>query len=181
MNNNEQKLFEFHFKMDVKMKEELRRLDLYKQEGSISQLVVKIFSLLSPHLEKEHFTGKQRMSKYELVNDDRKISRESVHVYFPDSLYRRLKAIHHDLNFYSIAQLVRMMLRMFLDWMKKYGNILVKAFLYMVKWWEERNEEKKYIYKPIRQLLHFIYQKPVRSRFLTIYDDGFYPVDTLRL
>ena len=37
----------FHFKMDSEMKNNLRSLDLYKKEGNLSKLIVKILYLLA--------------------------------------------------------------------------------------------------------------------------------------
>lgn len=181
MNLRGQRLFEFHFKMDSEMKDALKDLDLYKKVRSLSQLIVKILSLLSPCLEKVHLSRKQRMSRYELVNNNREIRRESVHVYLPHSLYRQLKAMHHDLNFYSIAQLLRMMVRLFLCLVKVNGNIVIKMLMDLLRQWEEKNEMNKHTRKSIRQLLHFIYQKPGISCFLNLYDNKFSPVDILRL
>jgi hypothetical protein len=181
MDRNGDRLFEFHFKMDVDMRDELLGLDLCKQVGSFSQVIVKVLKLLSPFLEREHLLRKQRMSRYELVNSDRKIRRKSVHVYLPESRYRQLKAMHHDLNFFSIAQLLRRMLRLFLDLVKLHGNKIIKQLMDLLRLWEEKKERRKHTLKSIRQLLHFIYQKPDISRFINIYDYKYSPVDIYRL
>ncbi|MBN2443927.1 MAG: hypothetical protein JXJ04_21370, partial [Spirochaetales bacterium] len=109
------KFHDFHFILDKKMEEELKHLKMYTLKRNLSGVIVKILSIIAPGLEKEHFIGKQRWSKYKYVNDDIGIKRKSTHVYLPFALYKRLKLIHQDLNFYSIAQLLRFFLGLFLD------------------------------------------------------------------
>jgi hypothetical protein len=144
-------------------------------------VIVKILSLLSPFLERVHMLRKQRMSRYELVNSNREMKRRSVHVYLPESRYRQLKLMHQDLNFYSIAQILRMMLRLFLSLIKNYGNIVIRRLKDLLSMWKLKRVERKYKLKSIRQLLHFIYQKSTISKFLTIYDYKFSPIDIYRL
>ena len=81
-------LYIYHFKMDLKMKNELKNLDLFKQAGNFSRLIVEILTVLAPLLENEHFFGKQMGSKYKFIHDDPEIKRVSTHVYMPDCLYR---------------------------------------------------------------------------------------------
>ena len=174
-------IYVFHFKMDLEMKNKLLNLVMYKREGSFSKLIVKIFSLLSPCLEREHLLNKQRKSRYERVNDDLKINRESVYVYFPDFLYRQLKAMHNDLNFYSIAQLLRGMLRFFLGLVRCYGERVIEDLKYKFRKWKTKNYKRRYKVKSIPQLLHFIYQKADVRRFLHLYDHKFSLIGIYRL
>ena len=174
------KLYEFHFKIDMKMEEELIRLELYKKLRSFSQVIVNILEILCPRLENELLGGKERYSCYQLVNNDIKIERKSVHIYLPYFLYRKLKLMHHDLNFYSIAQLLRWILKFFLDLLKQYGEKVIKKLKKLQKQWQEKRIARRYKIKPVRQLLHFIYQKPAISRFLTIYSNKYCPISIYR-
>jgi hypothetical protein len=181
MNNSNKAGCEFHFKMDSEMKQRLQSLEMYKKTGNFSGMIVRILSLLSPHLEKEHLRGEQRSSYYELVNVDKKVGRESVHVYLSEQKYRELKLLHNDLNFYSIAQLLRLMLRVFIGVMDVYGDEGVWILMQAFKDWKVKREKQKYRYVPVRQFLHFIFQKPKISRFLTLYSNKFVPISIFRL
>ena len=88
---------DFHFKMDVDTRGELKGLDLCKEAGGVSGLIVKILQELNPRLEKEHFEGEQHLSRYEVVHPDMEVARVSVHAYLPVELYRRLKLMHQHM------------------------------------------------------------------------------------
>ena len=181
MNKHNQHLYEFHFKLDLEMKNRLKGVAMFKNTRSLSGLIVRILKWLSPRIEKEHIFGKQRMSMYKFVNDDMDIKRESVHVYLPDYLYRKLKLMHQDLNFYSMAQLLRFILGIFLDVTEKYGNKIIYKLKRILKHWKAKKKNRKYKYKSIRQLMHFLYQNPVNSNFFTIYSNKFAPISIFRL
>ena len=104
---------EFHFIINKSMKERLTRLDMYEKAGNLSGIIVKILSMLSPILKKKHKWGKQRKSRYLPISSHPEEIREHVHAYFPENVYRELKLMHQDLNYYSIAQLIREFLRLF--------------------------------------------------------------------
>jgi hypothetical protein len=174
-------LYEFHFKIDSEMKSKLMGLHMFKTTGSLSRLVVQALTLLSPRIERSHLSREQKDSQYEFVNENKEIERESVHVYLPEYLYRKLKLIHHDLNYYSIAQLLRLILRVFLGLARRYGRMLQSKLIAAYKRWKAKSERRKYKYIPIRQLLHFIFQKPRISRHLTLYSNKYAPIDIFRL
>ena len=112
----------FHFIMDRGMKKELKKLDMYEKEGSLYGVIMRIFSILTTIIKKEHKWGEQRVSRYLPVCDDPDEIREHVQVYFPEKVYRQLKLMHQDLNVYSIAQLLRRFLILFLNLVKEYGK-----------------------------------------------------------
>ena len=174
------KLYEFHFRIDLEMERELTNLELYKNQKKFSRLIINIIKILCPRLENELLVGRQRNNRYKLVNSNTKIERKSVHVYMPCSMYRKLKLMHHDLNFYSIAQLLRWILRFFLNLNKEYGENVVNKLKKLLMQWREKSKVRRYKIKPVRQLLHFIYQKPNRSRFLTIYSNTYSPISIYR-
>ena len=82
------------------------------------------------------------MSKYKLVNNNIEIKRESIHIYLPEMFYKQLKAMHHDMNYYSIAQLLRRMLRFFLGLMKLYGKRSIEELKTILKEWNKRNGDQ---------------------------------------
>ncbi|MBN2536072.1 MAG: hypothetical protein JXB88_24540, partial [Spirochaetales bacterium] len=101
------KLHEFHFVIGQSMRMRLEELDVWGNLYNISGIVVRILSLLVPVIKREHDWGKQRDSRYEYVSPDREEDRVHMHAYLPENLYRKLKLIHHDLNFFSMGQIVR--------------------------------------------------------------------------
>ena len=175
-------LHEFHFIMDSNMKGELKDLKAYKEVGSLSGVIVKILLLLIPVLEREHKWGEQRFSKYRLVNEDPEIERTSVHAYMPDSMYRRLKLMHSDLNFYSIAQLTRGLLLFFLDLVKEYGDGVYNELRNIFKNWKMVDEKNKLTpWKFIRQLVKILQHLPAQNRLVNIYGGQFSPFWIFRL
>ena len=77
-------LHDFHLVMGRDMKEDIRSLDMYKESGSLSGVIVKILALLSPVIGREHRWGEQRFAKYMPVARDPDEVREDVHVYLPE-------------------------------------------------------------------------------------------------
>lgn len=175
MNQDTSEIYTFHFKMDSKMKSELKRLTLYKQAGSISRLIVEILTMLAPLVEKEHFFGEQRGSKYRLIHEDPGIKRESVHVYMPDCLYRRFKLMHQDLNCYSIAQLVRGFLWVFLGLVEEHGDNYQEVLATMMGRCNADIEKSRFSHEVVLQLLQFIHQRVQIIRLFTIYNHKFSP------
>ena len=166
----------FHFVMDRGMKKDLKNPDIFKMGGSLSGVIVKIFSLLAPFIKKEHKWGEQRVSRYLPVCDDPDEIREHVQVYFPVKVYRQLKLIHQDLNVYSIAQLVRGFLRLFLDLVREFGNNVVQELKRLFKQWKEEYRNTRLTSRQIaRQLLKIIQHFSGNNRLINIYDRQFSP------
>ena len=174
-------VYDFHFIMDEQMKDELMGLDMYSKSGSFSGLIVEILLLLLPRIEREHFFGKERMSCYELVHEDDEVIRENVHVYMPGDLYRHFKLMHQDLNFYSMAQLIRLFLRWFLDLVNLYGDNFGRELEKLMKKMEEENKTKCLSWEKLLQLWQLIYQKPYLNKLLSIYNSKFSPARIFRL
>ena len=158
------------------MKNSLQNLDIYKKSGSLSDVIVKILSFLSPVVKKKHKWGKQRKSRYLNVSSRPDEIREHVHAYFPGEVYRELKLLHQDLNYYSIAQLVREFLRLFLYLMKRFGDNVFMGLQNVYKQWYEEDEQIRLTPgKFIRQLWKIIQHLPEQNRFVTIYTQQFSP------
>ena len=166
----------FHFVMDREMKKNLKNLDIFKKSGSLSGVIVKIFSLLAPLIKKEHKWGKQRVSRYLPVCDDPDEIREHVQVYFPGEVYRQLKLIHQDLNVYSIAQLLREFLRFFLALVKEYGNNIFHELKGLFAQWQEEDGKVRLTPRQIvRQLLQIMQHFSGKNSLISIYDRQFSP------
>jgi len=178
----EESVHDFHFVLTEEMKKKLTGLDLFEGAKGLSGRIVRILQTLIPVLEKEHKWGEQRMSRYMNVCDDPEEVREHVHVYVPGELYRRLKAMHQDLNAYSIAQLVRGFLEFFLGMVERYGDgvrwMLKRVFAH---WKKEKNTTKLGLRKFLRQLVIIIQNLPGKNRLITIYDRNFSPFWILRV
>ena len=166
----------FHFVLDRGMKKELKKLDMYKETGSLSGVIVKIFSLLAPLIKKEHKWGEQRVSRYLPVCDDPDEIRDHVQVYFPGEVYRQLKLIHQDLNVYSIAQLIRGFLRFFLGLVNEFGNNVFQELKRLFKQWHEEDGKIRLTPREIvQQLLLIIQHFSGKNRLINIYDRQFSP------
>ncbi len=181
MKSNRKKLYKFHFKMDAEMTEKLEKAPLFNKAGNLSKLIDKILMMLAPAIERKHLKGKQMLSKYQLVHENLNIKRKSVFVYLPDYRYRQLKLLHQDLNFYSIAQLLRLMLGVFLDFVAEFGDEVEQKLMLLYRKWKVKRADRKYKWKPIEELLHFIYLKPQYSLFLTLYNKKFQPISIYKL
>ena len=166
----------FHFILDREMKKKLKNLCIFKKSGSLSRVIVKIFSLLAPLIKKEHKWGEQRVSRYLPVCDDPDEIREHVHVYFPGEVYRQLKLIHQDLNVYSIAQLVRGFLSFFLALVNEYGNNVFQELKRLFTQWKDEDGKTRLTPRQIvRQLLQIIQHFSGKNRLINIYDRQFSP------
>jgi len=175
------KVHAFHFMMDAEMKNRLRKLSMYGKTRGISGLIVSIVSILSPMVNNVHFFGKQKRSRYETVCDDPEIARESTHVYMPGEMYRKLKLMHQDLNYYSIAQLLRRFLLVFLFLVKFYGDDFENKLKELMKQYNRKNEKKMFSHEILLQLLLFIHKKSQILRLFNIYDHKFTPVKIFHL
>ena len=79
-----------------------------------------------------------------------------------------------------MAQLLRLVLGVFLDLANEYGDDVEQKLMILYRQWKVKRQNRKYEWKPVRELLHFIYQKPKISRYLTIYNNKFAPISILR-
>ncbi|MBN2442448.1 MAG: hypothetical protein JXJ04_13925 [Spirochaetales bacterium] len=175
-------IHDFHFVLNQGMKNKLQCLNIFEECKSISGIIVKILKLLTPVIAKEHKWGKQRMSKYMAVCKDPNEIREHFHVYVPDELYRELKLLHQDLNFYSIAMVVRMLLNFFLGLVDVYKNEVIHELekLY-ARWRSEDVNVRLTLHEFLRQLLKIIRHLPGKNRLVTVYNNEYSPFWILRI
>jgi hypothetical protein len=178
-----EKKHEYHFIIARKMVDELIRLDLYKATGNFSKVIEKILSVLIPVVKVEQEWGKQRESKYRLISEDLSEPRINVSAYLSEKMYRLLKQVHNDLNFYSIAQIVREVIEFFISLVKQYGEIGV--FLYLKKqykrWKEEEEDSQLTIDEFVPHILRIISCLPNFKGMITVYDENYVPFYYYRL
>ena len=158
-------LHDLHLVMGRGMKEELRDLDLYKESGSLSGVVVRVLALLGPVMEREHKWGEQRFAKY-----------------LPERVYRRVKLMHADLNWYSMAQMVRGLLKFFIGLVKEYGDDVYKELRKWFRRWKEESDKNRLTPRRfMRQLLRIIRHLPGQDRLVTVYNGEYSPFWVFRL
>ncbi|MBN1698026.1 MAG: hypothetical protein JW881_10970 [Spirochaetales bacterium] len=175
-------LHEFHLIMTERMKKKLLNLTMFGSRYSLSGVIVAILSCIDPLIIKEHSWGKQRMSRYRAVSDDPDEGRIHAHAYLNKDVYRKIKLLHADLNCYSIAQLVRWLLEVFLAMVERYGKRVLEEFEKRFKHWS--SEKRKLNQSPrrkIRQLYRIIQHLPGRNRMISVYTNQFSPFWILRL
>ena len=173
---------EFHFVMGRRMKEGLMEVGMSEEKGGLSGIIVKILRAVGRVVEKEHSWGEDKVSKYMSVCEDKDEVREHVHVYLPGEVYKELKALHRDLNVYSIAQLVRGFLRFFLDMVEECGEgvygVLAELF---EKWKEEKNKVRWTNREVIRQLKLILHHLASKNLTIAVYNRRFSPFRIFRL
>jgi hypothetical protein len=176
-----QGLYEFHFKVDNTLKTDLMVLPKKDGARSLSGLIRTILAFLSEKMDAEHYFGKERESRYEYVHNDLDVERESVHVYLTKQLYGKLKMMHHDLNFYSIAQLLRWLLRFYVGLVRVYGADFEVKLQELIKKWKKKNISRQFPKNAVRQLSSLIYEKQAKLSLLNVYNDSFFPIMIYRL
>ncbi|MBN2532394.1 MAG: hypothetical protein JXB88_05855 [Spirochaetales bacterium] len=175
-------LHEFHFVITQRMKVRLEGLHVFKGLHSLSGIIARILLLLVPVIKHEHDHGKQRYSRYRYVSPDRRESRVHAHAYLPEDLYRKLKLIHQDLNFFSMAQIVRFFIELFFLLVNKYkGDVLQELKRIFEEWKEKARATRLTLRQYIRQLKIIIQYLPVGKRIINVYDHHFTPFWRFRL
>ena len=92
-----------------------------KKNITYNNVIIIIFNIMIPLLKKEHFTGEERNNKYQRITAVKRI-----HLYLDEKLHREIKLIHSNLDFFSMAILVRFLIEEFFRRLEK----------------EKKNEEK---------------------------------------
>ncbi|MBN2535571.1 MAG: hypothetical protein JXB88_22020 [Spirochaetales bacterium] len=155
MSEDEVKITIFHFKMDTKMIDDLKKLELFQKTRNMAETINRILLQFFTVIEKEHMFGVQRESRYELINEDIKVKRKHVTIHLPDYIYRRLKMLHDDLNFFSIAQLLRWLISGYVDFIKKYGDRWVRKLVTIIRRWQKDTRNSRFLLTYIHQLFEF--------------------------
>lgn len=146
-------LHDFHLKMDDALFERLDEVcDLFGGTTGVSGLMSAFLDEFPVWLEGEHFFSHEHDGEYLLINPDLEVKRRSVHLYFSKVVFRRLKMVHQDLNYFSMAQIVRKLAEILIKLAEKYGTGLWD-YLRSLKWcWKQKCTEWKNTRKPIYRL-----------------------------
>ncbi len=98
---------EFNFMIGQKLQEKIKN---YCETKNIScnKCLIIIFNMMIPLFKKEHFTGEERGNKYQVFTAVKRI-----HLYLDEKIYRELKLIHSNLDFFSMAAIVRFLIEEF--------------------------------------------------------------------
>jgi hypothetical protein len=100
----------------------------------------------------------------------------------PEALYRELKLMHQDLNFYSIAQMVREFLEWFLGFVDKCaGDALEELKKIFSQWAKEEANTKLTLREYVRQLFRIVQHLPGKNRWVNIYNRDFSPFWIFRM
>ena len=166
-------LKDFHFVLNEKSDIKLIKLK-NKLKKSISRTIVDIIEQMVPYLEKHGISFIDKKSRYKNVGKDNEY-RKDIHVYMTIPLYKRLKKLHHDINYFSIAQLVRWIIETYLKNCFKLGidECGSKIKRAKIKWELKKtkliNEGKNIM----RQLSKNSFPNPIST---ITYDDNFSPL-----
>jgi len=151
----------FHFKLEINSIEKLKKIFNIKFE-SLSGKIKYIIKSSYKFIEKSHFTDKEKKSCYKKINNNK-----NVHVYLKEEDYRRLKQIHQDLNYFSIAQIIRKIINKFIFYFEKYGlDILIKKI----------NILSKKISLKLTKIIHKNKQLYHKSYYTITYNEKFSPI-----
>ena len=166
---------EFHYKECGLLTDWVDRL-AWHFELSRSGMIVKMLDTTIPLLDKFHFKRKEQNCCYKKIkryrypkknyivpeNEIKKVI--SIHCYMPEVLYRKLKQVKGDLNFHSIAQLVRELVRFFLWLFDRYGSGCLKILESFAK----NAKKQKYQYRKSRKVIRQLSTPKIKKSEMSI-------------
>ena len=173
-------IHEFHFRDCSFINDELEKISRICQKSK-SGMINIILENNIPLLEKYHFRRKGQNSRYKFIKQQSPGNREkkvvNIHCYMDFKFYKRLKQIHSDLNYYSIAQLLREIIRFFIWLFGRYGMIVFNILKSIRNNWEKMKEEYRKSGKSLRQLLH----ESKTKTYFSIHYNYFFQVNSIIL
>ena len=104
---------EFHFKLDEDTFRKLKYVSERMNIKTMSKTIVVILNHLLPDFEKNQIEFHNKKSRYRKIADPKYI-RSSIHAYILDDIYRQLKSFHQYFNYYSLAQILREIIEIFI-------------------------------------------------------------------
>ncbi len=137
---NYKKDHELHFVTTSEMKEKLSKI-AKKENISLSKLICYVLQKFSDRVKKRYCFGPDDENVYERIDAD-----ASIHFYLPQEDYRFLKKIHADLNFFSMAKLLRFILQIFIEEYERIGMLGFekKCSLVTLRLWLKLTEIKRW-------------------------------------
>ena len=110
-------------------------------EESLSGVVRIIIFYMIPFVDLNWLKSKSRKSKYQIL-DEKPKERFHIHCYVSEEIYQKLKTVHKDLDFYSISQIMRLVVKYFLHGVRKYGyEGFIERLQKCKKRWNKKLEE----------------------------------------
>ena len=125
---------EFNFVIGQELHDKIKDYS-EKRNISYNNAVIIIFNIMIPLLKKEHFTGVERKNKYQRITAVKR-----VHLYLDIKIHREIKLIHSNLDFFSMAILVRFLIEEFFKRLEKNKNNEEKVKKAMEKMKEKFNK-----------------------------------------
>jgi len=113
---------DFHFAANSFIKKKIQQFGK-KYNYNISQTIRSAIKTVSFYLDRKHYYEEEDRNKYSRVYADC-----DIHLYISEEEYRKIKIIHANMNFYSMAKLVRWMIDLFLDIADRLGNKVYQYF-----------------------------------------------------
>ena len=134
---------DLHFMLNELTLEKLMEISRELNIKTISGTIVAIIESLTPYLEKNQIEFQNRESRYkQIANPSEK--RHHIHAYLPENIYRQLKEMHQYLNFYSLAQILREIIGIYLkDFVENGLKKIVKKYEKIISRWNVRKAMKK--------------------------------------
>ncbi|HOJ64640.1 MAG TPA: hypothetical protein PLE45_09490, partial [Spirochaetota bacterium] len=108
-------MLQFDFVIDDNLFNKIKILTEQNNKG-FSEIIREVINTMLPFLKKKHLTEERRKRDYPCVNATKR-----VRVFFEERVYNELKQIHDTLNTFSIAVLIREILKLYFDLIEKYG------------------------------------------------------------
>ena len=153
-----------HFKLDKEQHSALSKI-AEDNKSSLSKTIVSVIEKLMPFIEKNQISFQDKESRYQVINN-KKEKRRSVLAYLPEEYYRKLKHLHHDLNVYSIAQIMRKLIGYYIKAYCKYG--LDKMNLFVEKLLEKWNEKKKILSETGSKIMIQLFKHSLTPTSITV-------------
>ena len=123
----------FHMKWDEETREKLICLGALDDPKELPGFIVSVITKYWWLIEKHHFTGPNQGCRYYRIKGAGE--RKSLWLPFPEKLYQKLKSVHKDLDYYSIAQIVRKIIYRYIKMRKKATH---EKLVKKLKWLQER-------------------------------------------
>ncbi len=139
---------EFNFMIGQELQEKIKNYCETKKI-SYNKCLTIIFTIMIPLLKKEHFTGEERGNKYQVFTAFKRI-----HLYLDEKLYRELKLIHSNLDFFSMAAIVRFLIEKFFERLEENNGDEKAIEREMREIWAEFNKAGVWWKLEVGQLFH---------------------------
>ena len=143
-------------------------------DESLSGVVRIMIFYMMPFVDLNWLKSKSRKSRYKII-DEKPKERFHIHCYVPEEVYQKFKTVHKGLDFYSISQIARLVVKYFLHGVRKYGyEEFIERLTKCKNNWNKKLEE--YADKKIT------FRKQMRkgsskfTYFQTIYSTEFEPI-----